>query len=92
MEATGSVLPLKMSVELVFFGWVTECGADLPGFFFFVLRRTLFANLCIMGELSVVVLRCAFVGSLHFRDFLMREGGSEGRRITSVSGKQFQFL
>lgn len=34
----------------------------------------LFANLRIMGELSVVVLHCAFVGSLHFRNFLMREG------------------
>lgn len=44
-----------------------------------------------MGELSVVVLHCAFVGSLHFRGFLTRrrEGGG---RITSIFGKQFQFL
>lgn len=51
----------------------------------------MFANLCIMGELSVVVLHCAFVGSLHFRDFLTRQREREGR-ITSVFGKQFQFL
>lgn len=44
-----------------------------------------------MGELSVVVLHCAFVGSLHFKDFLIREG-ERGGRIASIFGKQFQFL
>lgn len=55
---------------------MTECSADIHSLglvFFFVLRQTLFANLCIMGELSVVVLHCAFVGSLHFGDFLTRQ-------------------
>lgn len=75
VEATGSVLPLKISVGFIFFGWVTECSADIPGlvWVFFVPRQTLFANLCVMGELSVVVLHCAFVGSLHFGDFLTRQ-------------------
>lgn len=44
-----------------------------------------------MGELSVVVFHCAFVGSLHFRDFLTRQG-ERGGRITSIFGKQFQFV
>lgn len=91
VEATGSVLALKISVRFIFLGWVTERSADIPGFGFFVPRQTLFANLCIMGDLSVVVLHCAFVGSLHFGDLLTRQR-ERGGRITSIFGKQFQFL
>lgn len=73
---------------------MTECIADVPGlgcFFFFVPRQTLFANLCIMGELSVVVLHCAFVGSLHFRDFLTRQREREEGGLLQSLASNFSF-
>jgi len=63
-------------------------AADLPGVFFLVPRQTLFANLCIIGELSVVVLLSAFVGSLHFGDFLGRGGG---QRLLQSLASNFSF-
>lgn len=44
-----------------------------------------------MGDLSAVALHCAFVGSLYFGDLLTRQR-EKGGRITSIFGKQFQFL
>lgn len=91
VEATGSVLALKISVRFIFLGWVTERSADIPGFGFFVPRQTLFANLCIIADLSVVVLHCVFVGSLHFGDLLTRQREREEGGLLQSLASSFSF-
>lgn len=70
---------------------MTERSADIPGFGFFVPRQTLFANLCIIADLSVVVLHCVFVGSLHFGDLLTRQREREEGGLLQSLASSFSF-
>lgn len=78
------MLPLKMSVEFVFFGWVTECGADLPGFGFFCIQTNIFCKSVYNGRVECCGFALCFCGFSPFQR-LPHEGGKEGGLLQSLA-------